>query len=547
MPDFARLLEGPLRGWARIAAIGILPALLLAGVAWYMVFRVEVPAGHIAVLVKKTGKELPMGEEIAPSEEYKGLQRKVLSEGRYFLNPWHWAWEVVPQIEIPEGNLGVRVRLHGDDLGYGEIIASTEQHKGIVPAVLRPGRYPINGWVIGSPRRELDNYAEYVEVREPIQVPAGYKGVVTNLSARMPEQSNVLLVGEGERGVQLRTLDEGTYYLNPYMVRVDLVDCRSQRYNLSEEGEMGFPSRDGFWVTLDGIIEFRVQPAKAAEIFVRYNDGSNDEGTDARIDDEIIKKVILPNARSFCRLRGSDHSGREFIEGETRIKFQEDFQKELEKTCEEQGIEIIHALITRINPPSQIMEPVSARRIAMEQANQYVREIEQQESEQQLAMQQEMVARKQRLVQAEQAVVKVTTEASQKQEVAVIEAEQKLAVARVELQAAEDMAAAVLSRGQGEAEVILFKNEAEAAGWQRAVTAFGGDGAEYARWVMYKKMAPAFRQMMVNTADSPIMDIFRQYSEAPKPTATPPTSTVTAPSMVVVPSDDQATSQADGQ
>jgi hypothetical protein len=45
------------------------------------------------------------------------------------------------------------------------------------------------------------------------------------------------------------------------------------------------------------------------------------------------------------------------------------------------------------------------------------------------------------------------------------------------------------------------------------VAAFGNNGDEYARWTLLRKLAPAYRNMMVNTNDSPIMDIFRQYEQ----------------------------------
>ena len=38
--------------------------------------------------------------------------------------------------------------MYGDDLAAGELIAWKENQKGIVPEVLRPGRYPINAWVV---------------------------------------------------------------------------------------------------------------------------------------------------------------------------------------------------------------------------------------------------------------------------------------------------------------------------------------------------------------------------------------------------------------
>ncbi len=501
----------------------VLAAIVGAPLFYWGFCRIHVPTGYMAVLTRKTGKDIPNDAELAPDATYKGLQKDVLAEGRHFRNPWSWDWEVVPQIEIPQGKVGVRIRLFGDDPTGGEVIAWKENEKGVVPGVLRPGRYPINAVLAGESRRR-DNHAEIIELHDPITVPAGFRGVVTNVSGAMPQDPNTIVLtaaDKGKRGVEATTLDAETYpeHSNPYITRVRLVDCRSQRFNLSEGGDIGFPSKDGFWVTLDGIIEFRIQPEKVAEVYVTYNELGNDSNG-AKLDEELIKKVVLPNARAFCRLRGSDHSGREFISGDTRSSFQEDFQKSLEDSCESQGIEIVQALITKIFPPQKIAQPVRDRQIAVETAKQFGRQLLQQESEKQLAIEGEMNLRKQALVEAQKQVIKITTEARQAQEIAVIEANKRLKVAELELQAATDLAAATLARGTAEAKVIEFQNEAEAAGWKKAVAAFGNDGDEYARWTMLKKLAPAFRSMMVNTNDSPIMEIFREYQQQTKPPAT---------------------------
>ncbi|MHC4910280.1 MAG: SPFH domain-containing protein [Planctomycetota bacterium] len=494
-------------GGVGIVIIAIIAALPVV----YFTCRIEVPRAHMAIMTRKTGENIDNYMELAPDDLHKGVQIDVLSEGRHFRNPWTWDWKVVPQVEVPQGKLGVRIRLHGGELGYDHLVATSDADKGIVPDVLRPGRYAINARIV-SPRGKIparEGYAEFIELHDPVVIPAGYKGVVTLLSAPKPDDPNVLLVPEGTRGVVAKALDPGTEYINPYVTRINLVDCRSQRFDLSTGGAMGFPSKDGFWVTLDGSIEFRVKPEDAARVYVTYNDQSNGD----RIDEEIIKKVILPNARSFCRLQGSNHSGRDFISGETRILFQEAFQRELRATCEQQGIEIIQALINRIYPPQKIAGPVRDRQIALQQEKQYQRQILQQESEKSLAIEQQMVLRKQALVEADRSVVKVTTEAERRQEVALIEANQRLRVAEFELLAAQDEAAAILARGKAEADVVKFQNEAEAAGWRDAVAAFGGDGDLYARWVLLRKLAPAYRRMMVNTQDSPIMDIFSQFGE----------------------------------
>lgn len=496
--------DRPGRGAGRYGAmlVGLIVALVGMAYVAFNQFRIEVPREKIAILIKKTGTDITNADEIAPGEEYKGVQAGVLREGVYWRNPLHWDWEIVDQTQIPQGKLGVKISLTGDNLPYGEFLAKVDENgdpltKGIMPDVLRAGRYPINKYVFD------------VEEHDPVTVPAGYKGVVTNLAGPFPQNPNSLLVEEGERGVQKDTFEPGTYYVNPYVTRINLVDCRSQRFNLAEKKDMGFPSKDGFWVSLDGVIEFRVTPEKAAEVFVVYNESENGE----KIDQEIISKVILPNARSFCRLEGSNNRGREFIQGDTRTKFQENFQKDMRAACEPLGIEIIQALITRIKPPQQIAGPVRDREIAKQQEKQYQQQILQQESEQQLAIEQELVKQRQDLVKADQEVVKITTQAKREQQVAVTKANERKGVADFKLQAAQDEAQAIVARGEAEAEVIHFENEADAAGWKRAVEAFSGNGQEYAQYVLFQKLSSAYRSMMVNTADSPIMRIFESFVE----------------------------------
>ena len=500
-----------------LALFALIPILVLP----YFIYtqcRIEVPNAHMAILLHKVGEDIENGDEIAPDETYRGVQKRLLAEGRHYYNPYLWSWVVLPQIEIPAGKLGVRTRLYGDNLAPGDLIAWEENQKGIVPKVLNPGRHAINARVIGDKkRRAFQGYAETIELFDPITIPAGFKGVVTKLAAPMPDDPNVLLVEEGRRGVQKKAFNPGTYYVNPYVTRINLVDCRKQVFDLGSDdvGTMGFPSKDGFWIRLRGEIQFNVKPEEAPRVFVVYNDTANGE----KINDEIINKIILPNARSFCRLHGSNYSGRDFIGGGPRSEFQAALQKALAAICDPQGIEISQVTIGQVEPPEAIAAPVNERQIAIQTAEQYTEEILQQASEKQLGIEKEMVNRKKALVEADQEVVKVVTEANRKKEVARIQARQRLAVAEFEFNAAEDLAEATLARGKAAAAVIQFNNEAQAAGWKKSVEAFSGDGNEFARWVLMKKLAPAFRSMMINTADSPMMDIFETYNRPSAPAA----------------------------
>jgi len=485
------------------SSLSLILLIVLGSWVIYTQCTIGVADDEIAVLIRKNGLDMDNGSEIADSEKHKGVQREFLRAGKHFRNPLFWDWEYHTIPEVPAGKIGILVSLTGDNLPYGEFIAKVDENgtpltKGIMPEVKRPGLIFANPYL----------FEVIIGDTEPVEIKSGFRGVVTNLAGPLPEDPNQLLVPEGFRGVQEQVLDEGTEYINPYATRISLVDCTSQRFNLAEKKDMGFPTKDGFWVSLDGIIEFRVVPDQAASVYVTYNDSDNGDA----IDEEIIRKIIMPNARSFCRLQGSNTLGRDLISGETRIKFQEQFQTEMRQACEPLGIEIIQALITRINPPKQISDLVQERELAKEDQLKYLEQIQEQMTQKDLRIDEEERDQKGKLVEADQEIVKKTTAANKEQAVELTQANQRLEVAKLRLEAAKDEAAAVIARGTAEAEVVGFQNKADAAGWKRSVEAFSGDGNEFARYVLLQKLSPSYRRLMINTADSPIMKIFELFS-----------------------------------
>lgn len=504
---------GPRRPWRRALHLGFGGLVIAAVIAvivissMYNSIKIEVPTGYQAVLIRKTGLDLPSDKEIAPPPRngklYKGIQPSVLTEGRYFYNPFFWDWEIQKQFDVPVGKIGVRIALAGDDMPIGQILANPGQ-KGIQHEVLKPGRYPYN-W-----------YSEAITLHDPVMIPAGFQGVVTLLSGREPKDPNNVVVGPGERGVQKKTLAPGTYFLNPFEARVSLVDCRSKRFDLGEEGGMDFLSADGFPVRLDGVIEFRVIPERAPEVFVLYNEDKNGDV----VAEEIINKIITPESRSICRLSGSRLTGGDFISGTEREQFQQNLDKTLKANCKNQGVEILAVAITSIRPPEAIAVPVREREVAKQELEQFVQEKLQQQSETLLAVQKIMSDQKTALVEAERSVVELTTKAEQEQGVAETLAEQKLAVAKVGLEAVKARAAKLTAEAKANADVIRARNRAELSGLANRVKAFDGDGHAMAQNMMISKIAPSFRSIMSNS-DGPLMELFGQFS-APRPTPLQP-------------------------
>ncbi|MGN0885921.1 MAG: hypothetical protein ACI4RT_02870, partial [Candidatus Spyradenecus sp.] len=215
----------PLKGFGVVA--GALVALIGGLWVWFG-WRIEPEAGEFAVLMRKTGKNLPSDCILAPGPEYKGIQEAVLPEGRYFRNPFVWDWKYFRATDIAAGRFGVLIRKDGKPLPPGEIIARDAGSKGIVPEVLGTGRHRINP------------YAYDLRLYDDIRIRPGYVGVVTalvgaDIFAEIKPQlkERGFLVAEGSKGVQQKILKEGTHRLNPFLYAVSLVNTQSQRFELS--------------------------------------------------------------------------------------------------------------------------------------------------------------------------------------------------------------------------------------------------------------------------------------------------------------------------
>jgi regulator of protease activity HflC (stomatin/prohibitin superfamily) len=470
------------------------PLLIIPLAIIYVVSGVmNVEPKKMAILIRKTGEVPPNGSIIARTEDQKGIVLKPATEGLYWKNPYTWDWVIIEKVEIPQGKLGVLIRQHGDDLPLGEIIAG-EGQKGILPEPLKPGRWPVNTLV-----HKVVKY-------DAVEVPPGYVGVVTMLAGKKPGDSNLFVVKEGEKGVQQRTLPAGTYYPNPFVKRIDVVDLRAHRFDMQGTDAIRFPSSDGFPITMVGTIEWYIAQNKVPEVYVKYVDKRD-------VITCIVEKIILPNARAFSRIEGSKHLARDFISGVTRQKFQDAFLVGLQTACGKQGIIIKSALVRDTVPPDEIANPIRRREIAIREREKYGQEKDREIQEKQLSMETKLMARKTEVKDAEARVSIAVTKAKENQRVALIDAKRKLEVAKLELKAAKDQASALVEKGRAEADVILYNNKAKAAGIKAAREAFG-DGATYVQYLYFQKIAPALTYILSNT-EGPFADIFKKFAQNP--------------------------------
>jgi hypothetical protein len=144
------------RTWI-IAGVAVLGLFLLYQLWVWEVERIEVKPGEFLVKIDLWGKDLPEGEIVAPSPDYKGIQKEVLPEGRHFLNPLFYRFKRVEILDIPSGKCAVLTHKAGTDIAAdrqarGEFLVEKDEsgqltERGIVREVLLPGLHRLNPYV----------------------------------------------------------------------------------------------------------------------------------------------------------------------------------------------------------------------------------------------------------------------------------------------------------------------------------------------------------------------------------------------------------------
>src|ERR1700690_1915986 len=81
---------------ASFGFIVVLGVLLFLPIFVWVFCRIDPGTGQIAILIRKTGHDLPSGQILALEPGQKGIQTNVLTEGRYFYNPYTWGWRIAP-------------------------------------------------------------------------------------------------------------------------------------------------------------------------------------------------------------------------------------------------------------------------------------------------------------------------------------------------------------------------------------------------------------------------------------------------------------------
>ncbi len=523
-----------LRRWLWLAGALVAAGLFYEFWHWF-VERVEVPQKQFLVRIHKWGEDLPPDTILAPDEEHKGVMNEELPEGRYFLNPLFWTYEIHPVLEVPVGKCAVLTRKFGtaipaDRLSRGDFLAG-EGERGIVKDPLLPGRYRINP------------HACKVEMFDAVQVAAGEIGVRILKVGKDPADlrrgpgDSPYVVPDGFRGVQEKPVSNGTFYLNPYVESIVPVQVRSRRVEFID---VAFPSRDGFTLNPHVLVTYRVLPEKAPELFVmltREGKLHQEDATQAQQDgNEILQKVVLPFILGYVRIEGSRYDARDFIAAGTgpvaprdvnpRERLQQELMAKVVPMCQKLGLEIESITLAQMDAPASKDAPadeatlgkmarqISDRELARVQREKNQEMLGQYKSEQALKGKEMLAAQEKAKVEAQRDLEVAETLAKQRKEVEKAKLEQDLENAQIRLDAAKSKAKSVLANAKAEADVTLLQNEAEVAGLRTAVQGFPS-AEHFAQYHVLQKLAPALGEIFASD-NSEFARLFAAYMVPPQ-------------------------------
>ncbi len=514
-----------------LAAAGACMALVFVlGVVWFT-FRIEVPPGSCAVLIRKSGAALPPDQVVATEPGQKGIQEQVLGPGRHFRNPVTWDWKIEDLTVIPSGDpgtwewihsldarqrnelragkfrfegdfpkIGVVVRRVGDKPPSGQRIVDRESgYQGILREVLTPGTYKINPYMYD------------VEPYPAVVIPAGFVGVVTNLFGDEPagitpaielqaDEATADSAGDepvaadtaeplvsmvrplarpGERGTLREVLQPGVYFINPKLQKVTIVEIGFNEYSqvkVSEKENMriAFPSDTGFNIRVGVTVVWGIDPLHAAEIINTYGNI-----------DRVLDKVIGPQLRSICRNIGSTYAARDFIHGEKREQFQRALTAELQRVCRSKNIEVLLALVREIEVHApgggpggdevteDLKRTIQQSYIAVEKQLTKEKQRDAATVRAQLEEEQKKVEIARENIAAESRVMVANIQAEGEKEAAQTDAQAALEVAAIQEEVARLDAQRIEILGRARTDVEKLKKQSEAQGYRMLVEAFG--------------------------------------------------------------------------
>lgn len=450
-----------------------------------------IEAGEIGVVEAHDGKPLTSGRIIGRAVECdsfqdarafidgggeRGPQMAIIPQGTYRINPVLFRVEKAPVTDVPDGKIGIITTREGAPLKTGDIagpevpghnmfqdpmkFVANGGTKGLQEQVLLNGRYFIN-----------PKFAT-VEFVDQTNVPIANVGVVVAYVGR--EGKDVTgadfrhgnLVARGEKGVWVDPLDPGMYPINPHTHKVKIVPTanvvlnwatgRTESHNLDAKlSTITVRSADGFSYNLDVSQIIHIPRNDAPRVIARF--GSMEA---------LVTQVLEPTIGNYFRNAAQGSDVIDFLT--KRTDRQKEAKEAIAKALAEYNVGAVETLIGDINPPAELMKPLTDRKVAETQKHTFEMQTAAQSQRQQLEQAKALADTQPEVVAAERKVAIARFHAESTVAAAGGEAEAKTINAKADAEVTrvtgDAQAAKTLAIGEAEAKVIKQKIDSMDAG-----------------------------------------------------------------------------------
>jgi len=483
-----------LAGEAGYQADTLAPGLHFGYFRWqYQILKLPVtvvPQGEIALVVAADGSAIPaeriMGkivdcDNFQDARQFlvnggeKGRQLGILTAGTYRINLM--LFNVINSATAPEHAMlpeqlllhrvepdmvGIVTTLDGRPIDSGEIAGPTivghENFQNAQAFLDGGGRRGLQEQILLSGTWNLNPWFVQVEQVPMVQIPIGYVGVVISFVRQDHVDVSGLefkhgdLVNVGHKGVWVTPLYPGKHPINTRVMKVELVPTtnivlnwasRTESHHYDEKlSSITVRSKDGFAFNLDVAQIIHVGALDAPKVISRVGSMQN-----------LVDHVLQPIVGNYFRNSAQYYTVLDFLSA--RSQRQEEAAEHIRTALAAYDVQAIDTLIGDINPPAQLMQTQTDRKIAEEQRKTYEIQEAAQKQRQQLVRQTSLADIQQQVVGAEQGVNIAELQANAQVKQATGEAE------------------STRLRAHGEAEAIRATGMAKAEAYRAGVDSLG--------------------------------------------------------------------------
>ena len=483
-----------LDGEAGYQADTLAPGLHFGYYPWqYRVSKVGVtvvPQGELALVVAADGAPIPSERILGKAVDCdnfqnarkflvnggeKGRQLGILTAGTYRINTALFTVitsTTAPQHEMDAAHLrlyrvqsdmvGIVTTLDGRPIDAGEIagplVSGHENYQNAQKFLDAGGRRGLQEQTLLSGTWNLNPWFVQVEQVPMVQIPIGYVGVVISYVGKAHVDVSGLefkhgdLVESGHKGVWVTPLYPGKAAINTRVMKVELVPTtnivlnwatRTEAHHYDEKlSSITVRSKDGFAFSLDVAQIIHVGALDAPKVISRVGSMQN-----------LVDHVLQPIVGNYFRNSAQDYTVLDFLSA--RSQRQVEAAEHIRAAIGAYDVQAIDTLIGDINPPAQLMQTQTERKIAEEQRKTYEMQEAAQKQRQQLVRQTSLADIQQQVVGAEQGVNIAELQANAQVKQATGEAE------------------AIRLHAHGEAEAIRATGQAKAEAYRAGVESLG--------------------------------------------------------------------------